>query len=464
MDRTQAVTRFIRNNLRILLSGDPFPEDLYKTTKRQYFLVQLNNSIGTPKDAEVADECLKYLLKTGQIKSKDRLDYFLQLPFLKAHIKESDAHVQYLELNILGKSAVDVDPAQIGKQEYLEKIEGELRKRVVEEETEEIKKQIEAKKREYSLLPSVLDKGDFPEPLPEPLITETEFIPWWKRLGLAADPFPSEVVLRKIARDLYETVVYKSTTFKQYLHYAENAPSELFKNTIFFGQFGSGKTTFFEYLQYALIDHGIHGLYIQLQSEPDAHSFRIRFQQKLLEELCGVYESIKGTNPKSWLSTSDNEQAIVAVMKDMRAKSGSADFIVFVDDLHKNRENFPTAMTFVSTLQTFRDELVRKNPQVNVAFYIAGSLEWEAAIKIEPRYSGSFSTSEEMPLLTSDAAKEMLDRRFEAFAPNFGARRTVDIERIKQIERYLLSNHLSLTYREFIKGLSQSLETENSIS
>ncbi len=59
MDRTQAVTRFVRNNVRILLSGDPFPEDLYKTTKRQYFLVQLNNSIGTPKDAEVADECMK---------------------------------------------------------------------------------------------------------------------------------------------------------------------------------------------------------------------------------------------------------------------------------------------------------------------------------------------------------------------------------------------------------------------
>jgi hypothetical protein len=451
MDRPQAVSRFVRNNLKILLSGDPFPDDLYKRTKRQYFFVQLNNTAGTPRDADVADECLMYLLKTGQIKDREKLDHFLQLPFFRKHVRQNDAYVQYLEVSVVGKSAVVVDPAQMENQEYRKVLEGKIRKKVVEEETEEIRKKIEEKRREYDSLPSVLDRDEFHEPEPEAEVSADEFVPWWKQLGLTADPFPSEVGLHRITKELYEKVVYKSTTFEKYLYYAKNTPSELFKNTIFFGEFGSGKTTFFQYLQYVLIGSGIQGVYVALYGEPDPHSFRIRFQKNLLDELCEIHESIKGTNPKSWLTTSDPEETIISIMKNLKGKDGTANFVVFVDDLHKDKDNFATAMTFVSSLQTFRARLEGKDPDLNIAFYIAGSLEWELAIKNNARYSGSFSAQEDMPVLTPEASKEMLDRRFEAYASNTETRRTVDIERVRQIHRYIQNNHLSLTFRQFIQ-------------
>ncbi len=450
MDRPQAVSRFVRNNLKILL-GDPFPDDLYKRTKRQYFFVQLNNTAGTPRDADIADECLMYLLRTSQIKDRQRLDHFLQLPFFRKHVKENDAYVQYLEVSVVGRSAVAVDPAQMESQEYRKALEGKIREKVVEEETEEIRKQIEEKKREYEALPSVLDRDEFPEPESPPEVSEDEFVPWWRQLGLAADPFPSEVGLHRIAKELYEKVVYKSATFQRYLYYAKNTPSELFKNTIFFGEFGSGKTTLFQYLQYVLIGSGVQGVYVALYGEPDPHSFRIRFQKNLLDELCEIHESIKGTNPKTWLTTSDAEEALISIMKNLRGKDGKANFVVFVDDLHKDKDNLATAMTFVSSLQTFRARLEGKDPDLNIAFYIAGSLEWELAIKNNARYSGSFSAQEDMPPLTPDASKEMLDRRFEAYASNTETKRTVDIERVRQIHRYIQNNHLSLTYRQFIQ-------------
>src|SRR5260370_15992582 len=208
MEGNEAVIRFIRAKLKILLRGDPFPDGLYKQTKRQYFVVQLNNTAGTPRDAEVAHECLVHLVKTGQVRNKEKLDYFLSLPFFKSHIRDIQGYVEYLNLNILGKSTVAIDPSQLEKQEYRQTVEGEIRKKVLEEGTEEIDRRIYEKKREYDALPSVLDQADFPEPAPEPAILEDRFLPWWKKLGLKADPFPSEGGLHRIARELYEKVVF----------------------------------------------------------------------------------------------------------------------------------------------------------------------------------------------------------------------------------------------------------------
>src|SRR5712691_9093279 len=149
MDKFEAIRQFIRTNLKIILSKDPFPDDLYKKTKRQYFLVQQGNTVGIPRDAEIAEESLTYLLKTGQIKTREKLDEIFQMPFFRRHVRETQAHIQYLELNVLGKSTVPIDPSSMGKQEYRQSLEGQIRKKVVEEGTEEIEKKIEEKRREY---------------------------------------------------------------------------------------------------------------------------------------------------------------------------------------------------------------------------------------------------------------------------------------------------------------------------
>src|SRR5712664_2891757 len=104
-------------------------------------------------------------------------------------------------------------------------------------------------------------------------------------------------------------------------------------------------------------------------------------------------------------------------------------------------------MKFASTLQTFTTELGDKQPDLNVAFYFAGSPDWERTIKADAaRFSGSFSRQVDMPALTPEASKEMLDRRFEAFSINPDNRRTVELERVQHIHRFMQHNHLDITY------------------
>jgi hypothetical protein len=447
LNRAEAIQKFIRTNLRILLSGEPFPEDLYKHEKRHLFIEQLKNDVGVPKDSEIAHECLMFLFKANQINDEEKLNSTLSLPFFKEHVHDASLYEEHLRVNVLGKSSVAIDLKEVSKLAYRVSLEQQIQRKVEEEKAGEIQSAIEKKKEEYAALPSVLDQVEYEEP--EVLRSaggEEEYLPWWKRLGLIEDPFPSEEGLAKIAKELYEIVVYKADIIKRYLYYIQDAPSELFKNTVFFGEFGSGKTTFFEYLRMHSINAGIRGLYIQLHGEPDPHSLRMRFEKKLLDALCDLYESLKGTNPRTWASSKQPDEGIADLMKELKG-----DFIVFVDDLHKDRDNFAVAMKFVTMLQTFTADLMRAQTGLNVAFYFAGSPDWERAIKSDiARYSGSFSRQEAMPPLTAEAAKEMLDRRFEAFSLSPESRRTVEIDRIRQVYRSLQNDHLPITYRQFI--------------
>lgn len=446
MDRNEAAQKFVRSNLKLILSPDPFPENMYKDAKRDYFVVQLKSSVGMPRDPEIASQCIMYLFKTKQITSDEKLKFILELPFFKSHVHDSTLFEEYLHVNT-GKPSVPIDLGQVSRQEYVSSIEEKMEQKVIEKRSEQIEQAMQEKWREYESLPSVLDDNEFAEPQPEEKPeSATEYVAWWKHLGLTADPFPSEEGLAGIAKDLYDKVVHKTGILNRYLSYEQEARSELFKSTVFFGEFGSGKTTFFEFLRMILIKSGIHGIYIQLYGEPDTHSFRIRFQRKLLDALCDLYESLRATNPRSWVSSQQADDAIASLMKEI---GGS--FVVFIDDLHKDRDNFPIAMNFISTLQTFKSELMRAQPDLTLAFYIAGSLDWERAIRADiARYSGSFSRQEVMPPLTPEAAKEMLDLRFQAFSLNPENSRAVELDRIRQIYRYMQNNHLPITYRQFI--------------
>lgn len=446
LDRTEAIRKFATDNLKYI-AADPFPKQLYKAAKHDYFLVQLKNSVGVPKDSDIAHESMMLLLDRGSIKDGQMLDSFLSRSFFNQHIREAEYYVEYLNVYVLGKSNVPLDLGKIAEDGYRRHVEEEVKKKVLEEKSQEIQQAIDEKKKQYDALPSVLDQYEYQEPeFPQIPEEDSEYLLWWKRLGLVDDPFPSEEGLARIANELYEKVVYKADIIKRYLYYVQEAPSELFKNTIFFGEFGSGKTTLFEYLRMHLISAGLRSLYVQLYGEPDTYSLRMRFEKKLFDALCDLYESLKGSSPRGLDPSAPLDESIVELMTELKG-----DFIIFVDDLHKDRDNFRVAMNFVSMLQTFTADLMRAHPSINVGFYFAGSLEWEREIKRDvARYSGSFSRQETMPPLTPEAAKEMLDLRLAAFQLNPEGSRSVAIDRIRQIYRSLQHNHLPITYRQFI--------------
>jgi len=478
LDRAEAIRKFIKSNLKIILQTKEFPEELYKRSKRQYFIEQLRSEVGRPRDPDIAHEAMMYLFRTNQIGTEGRLGETLALPFFAKNIREKELYDQYMQIHVLGKAGTTIDLSTIAKEDARQQLETEITdkmkaehldeldrdiEKVKNEKLRDIERQIEERKRELEELeahPSILDQEEAestPSELSQP---EQRYHPWWSRLGLTGDPFPSEQGLARISKELHEKVVYKDVLLQKYISHAKNLQSELFKSTIFFGQFGSGKTTLFDYLRSVVFpSYRIHGIYVQLYGEPDVHSLRISFQNKLIDALSELYESMKGANPKaSVLSPSfPPDKAIAVLIKELSGEEPGR-FIIFVDDLHKNRET-PVAMDFMSLLQTFETELYRRQPDLNFAFYVAGSPEWESATRNEiARLSGSFSRRELMPPLTPDAAEEMLTRRFEAFSPDPENPPAVERHMVNQVYRFLQNNQLPITYRQFINTIVEQFK------
>ncbi len=478
LDRTEAIRKFIKLNLKILLASGDFPEELYKRAKRQYFIEQLKNDVGKPRDADIAHEAMMHLFRTRQITNEATLTAFLSRPFFATHIRETELYKQYLAINVQEKTSDSVDwtklrmedarqetdwAERVVKADRLNRIEQDLEKVKLEklEQLTGIDRKIEERKKELEAYPSILDEEEEPAKPLESHEPEQSNQPWWSRLGLVGDPFPSTMGLGKISKELYEKIVYKDVLLRKYLSLARDMPSELFRSTIFFGQFGSGKTTLFEYLNsVAFPICGIHGIYIQLYDELDVHSLRISFQNKLIDELVELYETMRGVDPRtSILSPSFSpDKAINVLIRELSGNEPSR-FVVFIDDLHKNRE-ISVAMGFLSLLQTIETELTRRQPKLSFAIYVAGSTEWESAVRSETaRLSGSFSRYEYMPPLSPEAAAEMLTRRFEAFSPDQDNPIAPQNHMVNQVYRYLQNNQLPITYRQFINTVVEQFKT-----
>ena len=458
MDRIEALNLFVKSNFKLLLSKD-FRHELFKRAKLDFFL-DGHKKVGVPKNQEIAERAVHYLIRNGVITDKNKLSQVLSLPFFAKCIRNREP---FEELVSLEKSTIIVvEPKRLSEARFRDRIRKELKEEIIEEKTQEIEEAIRRKKEEYLLVPSILDISDFEEPAielePQP---EEQFVPWWKHLKLSGDPFPTQEGLARIADDLYEKVVYKTPIFEKYMVLTGESPEELFKNTIFFGEFGSGKTTLFDYLRKPLMNTRIFTVYIQLYAESTFQALLGKFRKKLFDGLCQLHELLYESSPERWLRSSDFQENVISLLKKFTADENILGIIVIIDDLHKNFDEFDIAMKFVNNLQIFKAELLRKIPKINIGFLIAGSADWERIIKNDPKFSGSYIRHETMPSVTQQAADEMLNRRLSAFATNPDAIRTIDLGFVKRIYRGLQNNKLPVTFRSFIRATLDQFERGN---
>src|SRR5207244_1947702 len=140
--------------------------------------------------------------------------------------------------------------------------------------TRDIEQKIKEAQATYESIPSILDEqNDIPEPMPVEYVKTTRYDPWWKSMGLNSNPFPTYDGLGNIPDSLYERIIIFSDIYEKYVYYIDNFPSELFKSIVFYGEFGSGKTTLFEYLKKPLIKNHIYPAFIRISAEPDYQNF-----------------------------------------------------------------------------------------------------------------------------------------------------------------------------------------------
>jgi len=463
IDRHELIIGFIKNNFDLLINEESL-RALYKKRKHDYFLVEKAKSKqGLPRDSEIANELVWYLIKMNVISTRDELTKYLLFPFLKTNIIDSNTYFDAIKLK--NQRAPNIDFSKLKKADYLESLKEQIREELKYEQRtstfKDIDEEIKSKIEEYNSLPSVVDSEDFPEPEPDKRENEVvdEETVWWKQLNLTGNPFPKTEGLLEVKPEFFDDIVIKTKLFRRYLSFIKNTPEEVFKNTIIFGEFGSGKTTLFEYLARVFSSIEIETLYVQLYSETDFQSLVISFKEKIVDELSerlgyGIGEI--GSNSNANIDTTSR-----FLMSTFFEKIKPKGLVIFVDDLHKSLGGTPMALEFLSWLQIFTSEISKKTHLHNISFYIAGALDWKTIVSTQPRYSGSLARRETIEDVTEEDAWDMLNKRLEAFYPNPEVKRVVDRSFISQVYRDLYTNKLALTFRSFIQRIEGEFDLGN---
>ena len=115
VDKNEALVKFVKQNYRITLEKD-FKEKLYKNKKKEYFSDLLKNAVGIPKDTEIANKTLDYLIRINHIQNKGDLESTLAKPFFARlkNILDPEIYLQKLEIK---EKRPDLDPSLIHEEE-----------------------------------------------------------------------------------------------------------------------------------------------------------------------------------------------------------------------------------------------------------------------------------------------------------------------------------------------------------
>jgi hypothetical protein len=281
---------------------------------------------------------------------------------------------------------------------------------------------------------------------------------WWEILDLVGDPFPLEDGLKRIKKSLYEDIIVRTDIFNNFLYLIENHPDQLFRKFMLYGEYGSGKTTFFDYLDESLLPKNILLLYVQLWASPDSETIIHRFHQELLRILKDECKHYNAHVEES--SDKDYTFSISECLTALHSQSGFKGFIIVIDDLHKNPNAFNAVLDFLSYLQIFTSRLSSRTAY-GLGLYIAGIPQWRDAIQKEKRLSGSLDNAEQMPDITEADAYEMLNNRMQAYQRNPHKKDIIGAGFVSNVHASLRDANIPITFREFVRKAVEEFRKGN---
>lgn len=456
MSQEQELRTFVKENFRLLL-GDPFPNNLYEEKKRDFYGRRLKHKYRRPKKSEVAKTLMGIIIKS--IQNHEELEHYFSKPLIMKNLPKKAKEIYLETISIKTSTDEGIDYKRLKDEAYKQLYKGRLKEEVMKESSAEITAAIEKKRAAYLATPSVLDSSEFPEPeiigdISTP--SDEEAMPWWRKLELISDPFPGNALYR-IDKKLWDDVVYKTSIFSTYQSYINKYPTELYKNTIIFGEYGSGKSTFFEYIQSFLIQGKITPLYVSVYGESDAKSLQIIYEKKLIKKLRSTCNNL---NIYSQDAMPQETNELIDVFFDMIIDNGQKGILIIIDDLHKN-PSIEAAMEFMSNLQSYSEELQERKPDFNFGICLAGALEWKDTIKLSPLYSGSFLAYIDMPNITPEIAHEAINMRLKAFSGKSKNPKEIKLDAVIRAFDNLISSRTPLTFRHIIKYVIDEFKKGN---
>ncbi len=276
---------------------------------------------------------------------------------------------------------------------------------------------------------------------------------WFIQIGLKEDPFPSQDGLYLISKNDYEDVVLKTEIYNKYIESLEQNPKWILnKSIVIYGDFGCGKTTFFDYLDYKLLLKNIQPIRIILNALPSLTSLHQKFNESLFYELSS-YLSKYSKDPRGEINEI-SQFSILLLFNKIQTERELRGFVIFLDGLHKSQDQKNTALEFLIELQNILEFYRRKG--IALTILIAGSLEWREKIDNSKIFSGSIFTLDKMDSLNVTQSYEMLKRRFTVFSEIKG----IDFLKFKEVELLVTSIEQTLAteinYRLLIKYFLQN--------
>lgn len=452
MDRREAIKAFIKQNSR-LFGLSPFPAEVFKRKKFEFFTEYAKVAI--PKDKEIAGEILEGMIDASQIQTEEGLGKIIAYPFFRENIQNKEYYYEKLLLKARPGQPL-LDMKKLGEAEYKNKVIEDLQRqaeeKILQEGTEKIQRMKEELERMKEESHSILFSKEYP--LPDEVETaevadETVRPHWWEELGLLGNPLQiNHEGLEGIDPMLYDQVVYKTGIFLKYESTIKTAPEEVFKNQLVFGPFGSGKTTFFEYIRPKLYDRKVYSFQISLVPEFDLPYVLGEFQRLFYQEVSKTFRMI-GSTGTSDFDAVNKDDAIIRMLTELMNRHGVRGFVVFIDDLHKG--NLDIASNFLSHLQALSTGFRRQLPNRSLGFFISASNEWERKIANNPKYSGSISQPERMPEIDAEIVHRALNQRLKAFAKNPENPKQFDQRFVERICSAVRQKQGYMTFRDVLR-------------
>jgi hypothetical protein len=450
MTKEKVIEQFVRRYYKLLKSRSDFQKKDYDNLKKSYFGDELKYTFQNPKDREIADCLVKMMIRANSIPDNDALRLLiLETPFLKlSNLEAEDYSAEILKVSNAYKAAGELQ----GLNDY-QKIQ-KLKEQAVSEATEDITRQIEIKKGEYKKLPSILEDSNFEEP--QEVESGVEKKEWWQELNLKENPFPGALEgLSSLNKSLFNEIIVETQPIEWALKKLSSKRYDFFHQAILLGgEFGSGKTTFFDFISLHLLQHHIEPLRIAIMDQISEAHYVHKFEKELCREIVKVASKF-GISHKDKIIDSDE---MIVMMLEMQSR-GVKGFFLFLDDLHKNSDR-TRVFNFLAQLQIFKNNIRKES--VNMVYIVSGFPGWRDRIKQDSALSGFFDAPEELllPEVTPELAADAITRRLKAFAINPDKAFSVKEEFLRLIFKRVSSEvgRTNIGFRPYIKEAVKNFE------
>lgn len=417
--RFEAIRKFIDANYAEITS-QPFDKSGYKKTKEAYFRTVMSYQYGIPKDEEICDILISLVIKREHIDSIENLRLKIDnIPFIQSinpNISKYEATINQVLRDVTLASKVsllsDSEKIETLKRIHIDEKSGEIEEQI-NLRLSGLEAAIRLKEEEYKRLPSLLDDRDYEEPSDIPTIDYSK--EWWEELNLKSNPFPGPLEgFHMIDKSLYNAIAVETEPIRWMMSKLNTNTLDFFhKGYLVSGEFGTGKTTFFDYISPHLALHHVEPIILPISENISVAHHVQSFQKQLSFKVCQLARKHGIPTTERIVDFIESE----LLMLDLQSKYDVKGFLLFIDDLHKHDQP-DLVFAFLANLQMIKSSLSREG--INVAFFVSGLPNWRDRIRQDSALTGFFDASEvlQLPMVPPSIAAQAISRRLRAFSAN----------------------------------------------